>query len=239
MQATLKPRGSQLQTAMPLLAAVLLGIVAMIVAIGNNNGIEQSNIQPVSSNIKPQSADPWPSFTTIFHEEAYDWESGKVVSSEVYRFVYTNLESWQLELLESTKDSRAVGSKTEYNNHTFTQASMVDGHPLPVQVTNADKPYIATWWLVPVSVERLSNGGDYKRVADTPAGKIQLYKDDTLPCNSLTGIWQTWLCGTGKQFYTQRTEKTMDPEHGIPLEITEKAEGKVISTIKTTELTYK
>ncbi|MBF6614690.1 MAG: hypothetical protein IVW55_16385 [Chloroflexi bacterium] len=236
----MKPRRNQLQIAMPLLTAVLLGVVVMTAgAIRSNNPVEQPSVQPGNSNVQPQTADPWPSFTMVFREEAYDWETGNVISSEVYQYAYTNRESWQLELLESSKDPRAVGSKTEYNNSTFTQAGVIDGHPLSVQVTKADKPYMATSWLVPVSIDRLSKNGGYQRAADRPDGRVELYKEEMLPCNSLTGIWQVRLCADGKQSYTQRTEKLMDPEQGIPLEITEKAGGKVTSSVKVTKLTYK
>lgn len=242
MQAILKTRRNHLQFAMPLLAVVLVGVVVIVMtgAIGKNNATEQlAGTKPAGTGQQAQNADPWPAFNMVFREDAHDWATGKIVSSEVYRYAYTNRESWQLELLESTKDPRAVGSKTEYNNSTFTQASVIDGHPPPLQVTKADKPYMATWWLVPVAVAQLGNGDGYQRAADTPDGKMELYKEVTLPCSSLSDVWRVQLCGAGKQYYTQRIEKLMDPEHGIPLEITEKAGDQVTSTITVTELTYK
>ena len=237
MQATLRPTRNRLHTALPALAIVLtvalLGVVAVLGSTATNSYL---GTQP---DAQAQVADPWPTFVMVFREEIYNWETSKVASSEVYQYVYKGRENWQLELLESTKDPRTVGSRTEYNNTTFTETGVVDGHPLPVRTTKADRPYMATWWLVPVAVERLGKGGDYQRSADTLDGKIWLYKDETLPCNSLSETWTARLCGGGKQSYTQRTEKVMDPEHGIPLEITGKSEDRVTFTIKVVEMTYK
>ncbi|HYP40649.1 MAG TPA: hypothetical protein VEX13_09850 [Chloroflexia bacterium] len=245
MQATLRPVRNRLQIALPALAATLafalLGVVAMVAATSaNSNSGPLSSAQSAGTNsVQAQPANPWPAFVMVFREEAYSWETGKVASSDVYKYVYNGREHWQLELLESTRDPRAVGSRTEYNSATFTEAGVVDGHPLPVRTTKADRPYMASWWLVPVAPSRLGVSNGYQQAADAPEGKIRLYKDELLPCSSLLEVWQVRLCGTGKQSYTQRTEKVMDPEHGIPLEITEWTEGKVTATIKIEELTYK
>ncbi len=236
-----RPARNPLPIALSTLAVTLLGVVAIMAATAakSNLGVWSSAQTAATNNAPAQVAGPWPAFEMVFREEIYDWEAGKVVSSEVYRYLHNGRENWKLELLESTKDPRAVGSKTEYNNGTFTEAGVVDGHPLPVRTTKADRPYMATWWLVPVAVERLGTGSDYLRSAGAPGDKIGLYKEEVLPCNSISEVWQTRLCGGGKLSYTQRTEKVMDPKYGIPLEITGRTEGKVTATVKVIELTYK
>jgi hypothetical protein len=242
MQATLRPVRNLPQIALSTLAVALLGVVAIMTftAVNSNSGTLSSAQSAGTNSVQAQVADPWPAFVMDFREEIYDWETGKVVNSEVYRYVYNSREDWQLALLESTNDPRAVGSRTEYNNATFTEAGVVDGHPLPVRTTKADRPYMASWWLVPVAAERLGiAGSDYQRSVASADGKIGLYKEEMMPCSSLFEAWQARVCGGGKQSFTQRTEKVMDSKHGIPLEITEKIEGKVTSTIKVVELTYK
>jgi hypothetical protein len=241
MQATLRPVRNPLQIALSTLTVALLGVVAIVTftAVNSNSGTLPSAQSAGTNSVQAQVADPWPAFVMDFREEIYDWKTGKSASSEVYRYVYNGRENWQLALLESTKDPRAVGSMTEYNSATFTEAGVADGHPLPVRTTKADRPYMASWWLVPVAAERLGIGSDYQRSAASADGKIGLYKDEIMPCSSLFEVWQARVCGGGKQSFTQRTEKVMDSKHGIPLEITEKIEGKVTSTIQVTELTYK
>ncbi|MDQ2808945.1 MAG: hypothetical protein M3Z04_18880 [Chloroflexota bacterium] len=239
-EATLKPVRSTFHSALPALAVVLVGIVAIVAGVAGNSGAgARPSAQAAGTNPLPaQSADPWPAFVMVFHDEFYNWETGHVVSAEDYRYTYNGRENWQLELLASNKDLRAVGSRTEYNNATFTEAGRIDGQPLPVHTTKADKPYMATWWLVPVAVEQLEQGGDYQRAAAVSDGKIRLYKDETLPCQSLSAEWQTRLCGKGQQSYRERTEKLLEAKHGIPLEITGKTEGKVTFSTTVKQLTY-
>ncbi|HEX8219678.1 MAG TPA: hypothetical protein VF914_10770 [Chloroflexia bacterium] len=186
---------------------------------------------------KGQTEDPWPKFSMVFREENYHWETGQVNTFDVWRYTYQGRKNWRLELVESSRDPRAVGSWTSYDGMSYSVGGMVDGSPLPVETQPVDRDVMATWWLVPVSPQRLGLDPKYRRVESNDPSKIHLRQDVQHPCSELSGEWQARLCADGRQSYDRAVEKSLSTDHGIPTEIIERVEDKVTSRIAVTELT--
>jgi hypothetical protein len=220
---------------------VIVTALALIILLGAAVIATSNRMSPVgsASSLGSQTKDPWPPFVMTYRENDYNWENGQVSTYDVYRYTYTSRSDWKLELVESTRDPRVVGSWTSYDGTSYREAGMIDGAPLPMHVTRPDQYVMATWWLVPVSPERLGMDGKYERVKSEDATRIRLRQDEEFPCSSLSAAWQPRLCLSGQQSYKRSTEKVLTADRGIPVEITESAEGKVTHKISISELTYK
>ncbi len=186
---------------------------------------------------KGQTDDPWPKFVMVYREENYDWETGQVSSYDVWRFAYQGRKNWRLELIESSRDPRAVGSWSSFDGTNYSAGGVIDNAPLPVETEQVDRDVMATWWLVPVSPQRLGADGRFRSVPSNDKSKVHLRQDVQHPCSELSGEWQARLCATGDANYDRTVEKSLSAEHGIPTEIAERVEDKVTSRITVTEIT--
>jgi len=185
-----------------------------------------------------QPADPWPQFVMTYKNEVYDWQTGQVTAADTYRYTYQGWKNWQLDLVASTRDPRAVGTWSRYDGTAFTSASVIDGQPLPEQRAPADHLVMATWWLVPVSPAQLGADGRFQRVG-LDGATIHLQQHAAHSCASLPAQGLTAMCQPGQQTYQSSTDRVLTADRGIPVEITERAESKIVSRIAVTAVSYK
>lgn len=190
-----------------------------------------------AGSLAPQTTDPWPHFVMVYRDEIYNWDSSHIQTYDVYRYTYQGVNNWRLELIESSRDPRVVGTWSSYDGVTYRSNSFVDGRALPEYVTKPDHQLMATEWLVPVSPEKLSLGGRFQQVA-RDVQKIQLHQNAEHPCSSLSAVWQARLCPPGQKNYQRVTDKFLTSDHAIPDEIVERVGGKITSRILVTSLTY-